>query len=162
MKITTTSTARKGRIAFEIDSILSPETEDATKRTSPMGGVARPTVRLTLIMMAKCTGCTPRFMKIGPSIGARIIIAGPASRNIPTKNSSRLIKKSKIRGFSERVRIHSARISGAWDRLTTVLKAIAAPTSNNTTEDVIAASVSTFGKSRIPIDLRMKRLIINE
>jgi hypothetical protein len=58
--------------------------------------------------------------------------------------------------------IHAARISGAWDRLTTVLKAIAAPTSNSTTEDTIAASVSTFGKSRTVIDLRMKRLTINE
>ena len=104
IKITTTSIARKGRIAFEIDSILSPETEDATKRTSPMGGVARPTVKFTLMMMAKCTGCTPRLIKIGPRIGARIIIAGPASRNIPTKNSSKLIRKSKIKGFSERVR----------------------------------------------------------
>ena len=45
-----------------------------------MGGVARPTVKFTLMMMAKCTGCTPRFIKIGPRIGARIIIAGPASK----------------------------------------------------------------------------------
>ena len=93
-------------------------------------------------------------------MGARIIIAGPASRNIPTKNRSRLIKNSKIRGFSVRLMIHAAKISGACERLTTVLKAIAAPTNNRTTDDVIAASVRTFGKSRIVIDLRIKRLII--
>ena len=56
IKITTTSTARNGRIDFAIDSILSPETEEATKRTRPIGGVARPTVRFTLIIIAKCTG----------------------------------------------------------------------------------------------------------
>ena len=94
-------------------------------------------------------------------MGARIMIAGPASRNIPTPNSSRLIRKSKISGLSESPRIHAARISGAWDRLVTVLKAIAAPTSKSTTEDTIAASVNTFGKSRTVIDLRMKRLTIN-
>ena len=51
--ITTTSTARKGRIAFEMDSIRSPDTLEATNKTSPMGGVARPTVKLTDMMMAK-------------------------------------------------------------------------------------------------------------
>ena len=56
MKITTTSTARNGKIDFAMDSILSPETEEATKRTRPIGGVARPTVRFTLIIIAKCTG----------------------------------------------------------------------------------------------------------
>ena len=52
-KITITSTSRKGKMAREIASTFSPETELATNNTSPIGGVARPTVRLTLMMMAK-------------------------------------------------------------------------------------------------------------
>ena len=55
-KITMASTAKKGRIAFAIVSTLSPETDDATKSTSPMGGVAKPTVKLTDMIIAKCTG----------------------------------------------------------------------------------------------------------
>ena len=51
--ITIASTAKKGNIAFAIVSTLSPETDDATKRTSPMGGVANPTVKLTYIIIAK-------------------------------------------------------------------------------------------------------------
>ena len=99
--------ARNGRIAFEIDSIFSPETEEATKSTSPIGGVASPTVRLTLMIIAKWTGCTPKSVKIGPKIGARMMIAGPASRNIPTTNRRRLIRNKRIKGFSERLRIQA-------------------------------------------------------
>ena len=152
--------ARNGRIAFEIDSIFSPETEEATKSTSPIGGVASPTVRLTLMIIAKWTGCTPKSVKIGPKIGARMMMAGPASRNIPTTKRRRLIRNKRIKGFSERLRIQAAKISGAWERLTTVLKAIAAPTRSRTTEDVIAASINTLGRSRVVMDLRMKRLTI--
>ena len=93
-KITKISTARNGRIARAIVSTLSPETEEATKSTSPMGGVASPTVKLTLMMIAKWTGWTPRSVKIGAKIGPRMIIAGPASRNMPTIKSRRLIKNS--------------------------------------------------------------------
>ena len=56
-------------------STRSPETDEATKSTNPIGGVARPTVRLTLIMIAKCTESTPILTKIGPKIGPKIIIA---------------------------------------------------------------------------------------
>jgi len=59
-KITKISTAKKGRIAFEIASTLSPETLEATNNTNPIGGVASPTVKLTLIITAKCTGSTPK------------------------------------------------------------------------------------------------------
>ncbi len=48
-----------------------------------------------------------------------------------------------------------ARISGVCDRLTTVLNAIAAPTRSSTTDVVIAALVSTFGRSAHPMVLRM-------
>ena len=75
-------------------------------------------------------------MKIGPKIGPKIMIAGPASKNIPTMNSKILIRKSKINGFSESDNINAARVSGAWLRLTTVLNAIAAPTNNKTTEEI--------------------------
>ena len=46
---------RKGKIAFAIVSTFSPDTEDATNRTNPIGGVANPTVRFTDIMIAKCS-----------------------------------------------------------------------------------------------------------
>ena len=94
--ITKTSTAKKGKIAFAIVSTLSPDTDEATNRTNPMGGVANPTVKLTDMIIAKCTGGTPSSTKTGPRIGPNIIIAGPASRNIPTINKSILIKNNNI------------------------------------------------------------------
>ena len=94
--ITKTSTAKKGKIAFAIVSTLSPDTDEATNKTNPMGGVAKPTVKLTDIIIAKCTGCTPSSTKTGPRIGPNIIIAGPASRNIPTINKSILIKNNNM------------------------------------------------------------------
>ena len=47
------STAKKGSIALAIVSTLSPDTDEATKSTSPIGGVANPTVKLTDIIIAK-------------------------------------------------------------------------------------------------------------
>jgi hypothetical protein len=52
-KITMISTRRNGKIERVISSTRSPETDDATKSTNPIGGVARPTVKLTLIIIAK-------------------------------------------------------------------------------------------------------------
>ena len=52
-KITKTSTAKNGNIAREMASTFTPDTDDATNNTSPMGGVARPTVKLTDIIIAK-------------------------------------------------------------------------------------------------------------
>ena len=40
-------------MAFAIVSTLSPDTEEATKSTRPIGGVAKPTVKLTYIIIAK-------------------------------------------------------------------------------------------------------------
>ena len=54
--MTIASTAKNGNIAFAIVSTLSPDTEDATNKTRPIGGVAKPTVKLTDIIIAKCTG----------------------------------------------------------------------------------------------------------
>ena len=50
-KITIISTAKKGNIALAIVSTLSPETEVATNKTNPIGGVARPTVKFTDIII---------------------------------------------------------------------------------------------------------------
>jgi len=136
--MTKISTARNGKMAREIASTFSPETDEATNNTNPMGGVARPTVKLTDMMIAKCTGCTPMLMNMGARIGPRIIIAGPASRNIPTTNNSMLIRNSNINGSSLRLSIPAANCSGAWLKLTTVLKATAAPTSNKTVDEPIA------------------------
>jgi hypothetical protein len=112
-KITTISTARNGSIAFAIASTRSPETADATKSTNPIGGVANPTVRLTLIIIAKWIGSIPKFIKIGPKIGPRMIIAGPASKNIPTMKSKILIKNNNNSGLLVSVSIKAANCSGA-------------------------------------------------
>ena len=95
-KITIASTAKNGRIAFAIVSTLSPETDEATKSTRPMGGVAKPTVKFTDIMIAKCTGWTPSSTNTGPSIGPKIIMAGPASKNMPTINNNMFIKNNNM------------------------------------------------------------------
>ena len=52
-KITAISTAKNGRIAREMVSTRSPDTDEATNKTNPIGGVANPTVRFTDMMMAK-------------------------------------------------------------------------------------------------------------
>lgn len=156
-KITIISTKRKGIMARVIDSTRSPETEEATNKTNPIGGVASPTVKFTLMIIAKWTGWIPRSINIGPNIGPRIMIAGPASRNMPTMNKRILIKNSKMRGCSETDKIKVARYSGAWLKLTTVLKAIAAPTNKRTTEDVKDALVRTSGRSDKRTLLKIKR-----
>ncbi len=156
--MTAISTARNGRIALAMDSTRSPETLEATNSTSPMGGVARPTVRFTLMIIAKCTGSTPRAMKIGARIGPRMMIAGPASRNMPMMNSRMLIRNSRISGFSLIASTQCARDSAAPDRLTTVLNAIAAPTSNSTTADDLALRVKMAGRSRVRTE-RMTRML---
>ena len=111
--ITKASIAKKGKIALAIVSTLSPDTDEATNKTRPIGGVANPTVKLTDIIIAKCTGCTPSSTKTGPRIGPKIIIAGPASRNIPTINKSILIKNNSIYGLLLKLKTNSARYSGA-------------------------------------------------
>lgn len=52
-KITKISTAKKGNIAFDMVSTFTPETDEATNRTRPIGGVANPTVKLTDMIIAK-------------------------------------------------------------------------------------------------------------
>ena len=76
------------------------------------------------------------------------MIAGPASKNIPTINNKIFIKNKRIYGLSLKLSTKSAKCSGACERLTTVLKAIAAPTKSKTTDDTNAALVKTFGISR--------------
>ena len=100
-------------MARAIFSTRSPETEEATNKTKPIGGVARPTVRLTLIIIAKWIGSTPMLTKIGPKMGPNIIMAGPASKNIPTKKSRIFIRNNKINGLSESERMYAAKVSGA-------------------------------------------------
>jgi len=53
IKITSISTAKKGNMVLARDSTLTPDMLEATNRTSPIGGVTSPTVKLTDIMMAK-------------------------------------------------------------------------------------------------------------
>ena len=46
-------TTRNGAISRAITSTFSRVIDEATNSTRPMGGVARPTVRLTLMIIAK-------------------------------------------------------------------------------------------------------------
>ena len=62
-------------------------------------------------------------------------------------NSKILIKNSKIRGSSLKPRIKAANCSGAWLKLTTVLKATAAPTKSKTVDEAKADFVKIAGKS---------------
>ena len=54
-------------------------------------------------------------------------------------NNKILIRNKSIYGLSLKLRTKSAKCSGAWDKLTTVLKAMAAPTKSKTTDDTNAA-----------------------
>ena len=63
-KIVAISTSKNGMMARAMLSTRSPDTDDATNSTKPIGGVASPTVRFTLIMMAKCTGSIPMLMTV--------------------------------------------------------------------------------------------------
>ena len=46
-------------LALALVPTRSPATDDVTNSTRPIGGVARPIVRFTHMIIAKCTGCTP-------------------------------------------------------------------------------------------------------
>ena len=50
-------------------------------------------------------------------------------------------------GYHLSLEQNTAKCSGAWDKLTTVLKAMAAPTKSKTTDDTNAALVKTLGIS---------------
>ena len=52
----------------------------------------------------------------------------------------------------------SVRISGAWERLTTVLKATAAPTSSSTAAEASAERASTGARSATLIERRTTKL----
>ena len=72
-------------------------------------------------------------------MGARIIIAGPASRNIPTKNRSRLIKnsKAKLLGFASLIDRSSKQTLKIKKRILSQLK----------------ISVPTYKKKKLPKNL---------
>ena len=75
----------KGSDTFAILITGKPDIELATNRLMPTGGVTKPTARLTVIMMPKCTRSTPICVMTGARIGVRIRIAGAASMTMPTK-----------------------------------------------------------------------------
>ena len=62
-------------------------------------------------------------------------------------NRRMLIRNNRISGLSLNDRMKRASCSGACERLTTVLNAIAAPTSKRTTAEVVAAFDRTEGMS---------------
>ena len=74
-------------MALTIVETLSLVIEEAANSTRPNGGVARPTVKLRHMTMAKWVGLIPNCAREGPRMGPRIKMAGPASRNMPIMNN---------------------------------------------------------------------------
>ena len=87
-------TNKKGYNSLDISRTLSLLIDDATNKTSPIGGVTKPIVRFTHIMIAKCSGCIPNKTIVGAKIGPNTRIAGPASKNIPTTSNIILINSN--------------------------------------------------------------------
>jgi len=100
---------------------------EATNNTSPIGGVASPTVRLTHITMAKCNGSIPSDCIVGASNGPSIRMAGPASKNIPTTNNKRFTQNNTISGFSLTAVNRPVTAFGTPDRDVTHPNTVAAP-----------------------------------
>ena len=135
MKITRASTAKNGSISTAIFSVFSPDTEAATNNTNPIGGVAKPTVKFTHIITAKCRGSMPNDIKIGASTGPKIRMAGPASRNMPIANKNRLIISSSNNTFEVIPIILAANESAKPETVMIQAKVTAEPTNNKIVPD---------------------------
>ena len=110
--------------------------------------------------MAKCNGSTPNPMNVGPNTGPSINIAGPASKNIPTKNSNKLTKNSKTKGFWLIEFIISIAFGAVPVKDTNVAKAVEAPTKNKIIPDDNAALNKTLGIS-LNFNVRRTKTLIN-
>src|SRR5690606_18232581 len=79
-KVSSTSTTpcahRKGTSSRTSAVIGTFETLQVTNSSPPTGGVIMPSVRLTMTIMAKCTGSTPSLTATGARIGASTITPG--------------------------------------------------------------------------------------
>ena len=88
---------RYGMFKQKIENGYQVEVPDnATNRFTANGGVIAPIEKLITIISPKCTRSMPNALAAGARIGARIIMPGPGSKNIPTKNRKRLISSRNI------------------------------------------------------------------
>ena len=85
-----------------------------------------PTAKLTIMMMPNCTGSTPNCDATGVRIGARMMIAAPVSKNMPTSSRSRLMRIRKTILLSEAAMKALATMSGTRFAASTQPKALAA------------------------------------
>src|SRR5699024_268949 len=72
-----------GSVDFATFSNDNPLIALATFKLSPTGGVRKPTSAAKIIIIPKCTGCTPNSVTTGKSIGASKIMPAIVSINIP-------------------------------------------------------------------------------
>ncbi len=142
--MTSISIARNGSICQAIVSTRSRETSAVMNRTSPIGGVASPTVTLTHITTAKCNGCMPKSINIGPKTGPNTNMAGPASRNMPMISSTMLRRRSSIRTLSVIPNMRSAIIDARPETVMIHAKVTDAPTSSRITPDCITTLPNLF------------------
>ena len=72
----------KGTALAAMSIGFSPERFETTNRLSPNGGVARPIAKQQTRITPKWTGSTPKASIAGNRIGAKMMIAGPATFTI--------------------------------------------------------------------------------
>src|SRR5215831_9353705 len=73
-------------------SMVTFPTAQPTKRIAPTGGWHNPMPRLSIMIMPKCTGSTPKLIITGKRIGVQIRIDGAISTKVPRISSKILIK----------------------------------------------------------------------
>ena len=105
------SSAAKNRIiigyALRASSIIGmPESDEATNRLTPIGGVTNPIARFTTMMIPKWMGSTPNTIAAGSKIGVSRMMAGVVSSTIPTNSRMILITKRMITKLVKSFAIH--------------------------------------------------------
>src|SRR5699024_2183709 len=88
----TIKTIVNGSVDFATFSNDNPLIALATFKLSPTGGVRKPTSAAKIIIIPKCTGCTPNSVTTGKSIGASKIMPAIVSINIPININESTIK----------------------------------------------------------------------
>ena len=84
-----------GKIALDSRSTEKFVIPHVMYRINASGGVAKPMIKLTHMMMAKCRGWTPMLMAAGAKTGPRMRIETAGSMTIHTTKSKRLTIKRK-------------------------------------------------------------------
>src|SRR3546814_8431876 len=94
--INTTISVRimKGKTAAASFTMGSLNSDDATNRLKPKGGVNMPRAPLIRMMMPRCMGSTPMTCAMGRNKGAKMTVTDVGSRNMPATIRIRLIMSS--------------------------------------------------------------------